>query len=225
MKLISYRGNITGAKPHLENTVPYVNDAIAEGYIVLVDVWLNGNKLYIGNSPPQITSTSRSRGYKTGHQLHEIDEAYLENHMILVRARTASTLSRLARNGRIHCFFANKHSAVTSQGFLWTTEKVKGFNVIRMNLAGSSVTDCYAVCSNNIRKYGRPDASKASFISEKLVQIREEMDKREYLEQKVAEIETFSKEARRELLLELEGDLLEEFQRRIDSVSELVGKK
>ena len=78
MKLISYRGNINGPNPELENAAPYINDAISEGYVVAVDVWLVDDKLYLCNARPHITSTSRSRGYRAGPPYYETDEPYLE---------------------------------------------------------------------------------------------------------------------------------------------------
>jgi hypothetical protein len=191
MKLISYRGNINGPDPKVENTISYISDALSEGYMVVIDVWLNSGKLYLCSSRPSIYTTSRSRGYRTGAPYYEIDESYLENSMILVRAGNADTLVRLVKNSRIHCFHADKHSAVTSRGFLWTANDVSGLNVIRMSIDGDPVQPCYAVCSNYVRNYGRPDPDQNSLARE-------------------------AKEQR---------DLLEQVQRRLDAINELINAK
>ena len=221
MKLISYRGNINGPNPELENTVPYVNDAISEGYVVAVDVWLVDGKLYLCTTRPHIASTSRSKGYRAGAPYHETDESYLENNMILVRARTPDTLARLAKSGRVHCFHTDKQSAVTSQGLLWTTGNVTGPNVLRVSLEGDSISPCYAVCSNYIRNYGRPDPDQAALIPQKVQQIREMREQGGLLEQQIAELNA-SLESRKKELAEKEGGLLKEIQRRIDAINELI---
>ena len=227
MKLISYRGNINGPNPELENTAPYINDAISEGYVVAVDVWLIDDKLYLCTARPHITSTSRSRGYRTGPPYYETDESYLENSMILVRARTPDTLVRLAKNGRVHCFHTNKQSAVTSQGFLWTTRDATGPNVLRVSLEGDPVSPCYAVCSSYIRNYGRPNPDQAILVPQRVQQIREMREQEGLLEQQLAELNA-SLESKKIELAEKESKtledsgLLKQIQRRLDAISELI---
>lgn len=53
IKLISHRGNISGAFPDLENRTEYIDAAISHGYDVEVDVRLIGDKLYLGHDAPQ----------------------------------------------------------------------------------------------------------------------------------------------------------------------------
>ena len=64
MELLSHRGNIAGKNLKLENSVAYVNDAMQEGYVVVVDVWLIENEFYLCSSAPRVPiGTTRSRGY------------------------------------------------------------------------------------------------------------------------------------------------------------------
>lgn len=53
MILISHRGNIDGKKPHLENQPDYIDEAIALGYDVEIDVWLIDGVLFLGHDAPQ----------------------------------------------------------------------------------------------------------------------------------------------------------------------------
>jgi hypothetical protein len=227
MKLISYRGNINGPNPESENTVPYINDAISEGYVVAVDVWLADGKLYLCTTRPHIASTSRSRGYHVGPAYYEVSESYLENNMILVRARTPDTLVRLAKNGRVHCFHTDKQSAVTSQGFLWTTRDVAGPNVIRVSLEGDPISPCYAACSSYIRNYGRPNPDQAILVPQKIQQIREMREQGGFLEQQIAELSLSleSLENRKKELAEKETELFEEIQQRLSAINELINAK
>tara|TARA_Y100000310_G_C20398109_1_gene676087 strand:+ start:96 stop:782 length:687 start_codon:yes stop_codon:yes gene_type:complete len=222
MKLISYRGNINGPNPEVENTIPYINDALTEGYAVSVDVWLSRGELYLCTKRPQLPGSSRSRGYRTGPPYYKVSEQYLENNMILVQAGTPETLARLAKNGRIHCFYVSEETAVTSRGLLWTTKDISGSNVLRVNLEGSPMPPCYAVCSNHIRNYGRPDPDQAILIPQKVQQIREMREQESLVEQEIAELEASLGSRRKELARKYPG-LLKQIQRRLDAISELLG--
>ena len=49
MRLISHRGNINGRIRELENLPDYIDAAINLGYDVEVDLWLEGEKFYLGH--------------------------------------------------------------------------------------------------------------------------------------------------------------------------------
>ena len=53
MILISHRGNIAGRIPELENQPEYIQDAIALGYDVEIDVRMKEGELYLGHDYPQ----------------------------------------------------------------------------------------------------------------------------------------------------------------------------
>jgi glycerophosphoryl diester phosphodiesterase len=54
MKLIAHRGNINGPDPSKENTLEYIEQAIAQGFDVEVDVRYSplDSKLYLGHDGP-----------------------------------------------------------------------------------------------------------------------------------------------------------------------------
>lgn len=52
MKPISHRGNLEGRIVSNENTIPYVNRAIKEGYDVEIDVRFKDNALWLGHDGP-----------------------------------------------------------------------------------------------------------------------------------------------------------------------------
>ena len=43
MILISHRGNINSKNPDLENSIPYLNNALSKGFHIEVDVWHKNN--------------------------------------------------------------------------------------------------------------------------------------------------------------------------------------
>ena len=53
MIYISHRGNLHGPKPELENNPTYVEDAIALGFDVEVDLWVNEDGAFLGHDGPQ----------------------------------------------------------------------------------------------------------------------------------------------------------------------------
>lgn len=57
MILISHRGNTSGLYPELENSPNYIDQAIAQGYDVEMDVRLVDGKLYLGHDEPQYQVT------------------------------------------------------------------------------------------------------------------------------------------------------------------------
>jgi hypothetical protein len=54
MIYISHRGNTTGPKPELENNPQYVEQAIADGFDVEVDLWANDSGLFSDMTDPSI---------------------------------------------------------------------------------------------------------------------------------------------------------------------------
>ena len=59
MILISHRGNINGRNIDMENTIDYIDDALDQGYHVEVDVWMIGDKLYLGHDSIQEEITTK----------------------------------------------------------------------------------------------------------------------------------------------------------------------
>lgn len=57
MKLISHRGNTSGANPELENSPDYLLAAIELGVDVEVDIWYDGVSLSLGHSEPKYLVT------------------------------------------------------------------------------------------------------------------------------------------------------------------------
>lgn len=52
MILIAHRGNTSGPKPELENTMPYLLAAISQGFQVELDVWAFAGDFYLGHDSP-----------------------------------------------------------------------------------------------------------------------------------------------------------------------------
>ena len=101
MKYISIRGNTnnTGSPCCEENTPPYIDKAIEEGFDVMVDVWFNPNEIawFTGGENP----------------MHEIDIKYLQNPNIICNAKTVDTFNKIIEIQR------EKQEFVPRVCFIW----------------------------------------------------------------------------------------------------------
>ena len=71
MKIISHRGNLTGSNPIRENSIDYIEDAIAEGFDVEIDLRVEDNDCYLGHDDPQYCVTMEwLRKYKDVLWIH-----------------------------------------------------------------------------------------------------------------------------------------------------------
>ena len=53
MRIISHRGNINGSDPERENQQWAIDDCISLGFDVEIDLWGDGDKLYLGHDKPE----------------------------------------------------------------------------------------------------------------------------------------------------------------------------
>ncbi len=106
MRLIAHRGNINGPNPARENTIDYIDEALAAGYEVEVDVWYNvlENTFYLGHDGP----------------IEPVSAHSLANSAIWCHAKNAVALRALLSIGA-HCFMHDTDDAVlTSNKHIWT---------------------------------------------------------------------------------------------------------
>ena len=142
--LISNCGNTNGINLEKQNTIDYVQSAIDENFIVVVDVWKNrNNNLFLGTYEPS----------------YLVDLNFLKKETIICRAKTLNTFEYLLLNN-IHCFMDGKDDFIlTSQKLIWTYPgKQIVFNSI-INMPEYLLPDissilplrCKGICSNYIQ--------------------------------------------------------------------------
>jgi len=142
MILISHRGNLNG-KSDRENQPDYIEEALAQGFDVEIDVWFHQHGFYLGHDEPQ----------------YRVEEKFLEKEGLWCHAKNIDALNRMIDNGRIHCFWHQEDDVtLTSEGYLWTyTGKQLTSNSIAVELdkkAFKWVTNLVAgVCSDFIVRY------------------------------------------------------------------------
>ena len=139
MILISHRGNINGKQIKKENTVNYIEQAIALGYDVEIDVWFEDGKFFLGHDAPE----------------EQIEKCWFYNKPLWCHCKNYSALKELVELG-VHCFFHDKDDyTLTSEGFIWAYPgKIGGEKTIAvMPDDNFDISSFEGVCSDNIEKY------------------------------------------------------------------------
>lgn len=105
MIFISHRANISGKNRELENKPSAILEAIKLGFDVEIDVWFENNKFKLGHDFPE----------------YDVDEKFLENKGLWCHAKNMQSISRMAENKKIHCFYHYTDPCTfTSKGYIWT---------------------------------------------------------------------------------------------------------
>lgn len=144
---IAHRGNYKGRDPTRENTVAYVNEAIAAGFDVEVDAWLLDDNWYLGHNFPMTF----------------VDRAFLERPQIWTHAKNLVGYVSLYSNPKVHVFWHNKDEFVfTSKGIKWANSGVvtyDGVMVMPENSAGcvemikNKEVEPLGICSDDFRLF------------------------------------------------------------------------
>ena len=106
MIYISHRGNLNGPNPEFENQPDYIEQAIAQGFDVEVDLWINESGIFLGHDGPQ----------------YQVPAEWLVDRttQIWVHCKNTDALSFAMRNG-LNCFFHNTDDyTLTSTGYVWS---------------------------------------------------------------------------------------------------------
>jgi hypothetical protein len=125
MKIISHRGNIHGPCTERENEPAYVDEAIAAGFDVEIDVRYIDGKFYLGHDDPD----------------YEVDIHWLLNrkNRLLVHCKNLEAACRLATATALKCFCSiSDPFCFVTQDYLWlndvTIEPTKNTIVPLLNL-------------------------------------------------------------------------------------------
>jgi len=143
MKLIAHRGNVYGPNLERENTQSYIEEALAAGYDVEVDVWYNtqNGEFYLGHDNP----------------IEPIQVEFLRKTQLWCHAKDITALASLLQIGA-HCFIHEKDPAtLTSHGKIWTYPGKRlmpdAICVLPEMFYDGNLKDCYGICSDYVNKY------------------------------------------------------------------------
>jgi len=141
MIYISHRGNLDGPKIDNENSPEYIQNAIAAGYDVEIDVWFQNNKFYLGHDGPQ----------------HNIENSFLLKKEVWCHAKNLEALVEMKKVGSHYFWHENDQFTLTSKGYIWTYPGNKlSYNsicVLPENDLKKNILECAGVCSDFIKRY------------------------------------------------------------------------
>jgi hypothetical protein len=142
MKYISHRGNLRGPDPVLENEPGYIQDALAAGFDVEIDVWYIDGKFFLGHDEP----------------IYDIDVDFLLDQRLWCHAKTPESLEALLAAGA-HCFWhESDERTLTNKGFVWTYPHKKIINnavvvILDKELDYAYVSRAVAVCGDYVESW------------------------------------------------------------------------
>lgn len=145
MILISHRGNINGKNPKRENSKEYIDEAIALGYDVEIDVWFKDGKLYLGHDEPQ----------------YQIKVGWLKKRRksLWVHCKNIEALVELL-DTKINFFYHVKEEMVlTSRKNIWAfpgKQPIKNSIAVLPERNKDDLSECIGICSDFVSRYKKP---------------------------------------------------------------------
>ena len=106
LKLISHRGNLTGRNPNEENSLSYMEDAIALGFDVELDLRVIEGKLYTGHDYPQYPIYS--------------EWIFKYSESLWIHCKNYEAFKYASRHTNLNYFWhENDKYTITSKGYIW----------------------------------------------------------------------------------------------------------
>lgn len=135
MILIAHRGNINGPNKERENTPVYIDEALALGFDVEIDVWVKDGQLFLGHDEPETP----------------IDVNFLNEResKLWCHAKNLEALEYLLEHG-FHTFFHDSDEyTITSKGYIWAHQNSK-LSSNTICVMGTPTSNCIGWCSDHV---------------------------------------------------------------------------
>ena len=142
MKFISHRGNLTKVDPERENSILYIQEALAAGFDCEIDVWYIDGKIMLGHDAPTYDTTLE----------------FLQDNRLWCHAKNAEALEFMLANN-IHCFWhENDQRVLTSRGYVWTYPHKQLIDnavivVLDKEINYESISRAVAVCGDYVQSW------------------------------------------------------------------------
>ena len=142
MKIISHRGNLSGANPLRENSVDYIEEAIAEGFDVEIDLRVEDDEFYLGHDDPQyFVTVSWLKKYRD---------------ILWIHCKNREALEKLSTSMVEFNYFWHESDSytITSKGIGWTLVNKKPYSksVIVLpeisSIGDEYIKQSYGICTD-----------------------------------------------------------------------------
>jgi hypothetical protein len=143
MILISHRGNINGPIPEKENHPDYIDEAIALGYDVEIDLWNVEGVLLLGHDEPQ----------------YGVSQEWLNEriHKLWVQCKNIEAMEWMNSVGSFIYFWHQEDTlTLTSFSHIWAypgKQPIKNSIAVMPEINNDSTTACKGICSDYIQNY------------------------------------------------------------------------
>ena len=143
MILISHRGNINGPTPERENHPDYIDQAIALGYDVEIDLWSIEGVLLLGHDEPQ---------YKVSQ--HWLNERV---NRLWIHCKNIEAVEWFSMIKGYNYFWHEKDTlTLTSFSHIWAypgKQPIKNSIAVMPEINNDSITVCKGICSDYVQRY------------------------------------------------------------------------
>jgi hypothetical protein len=146
MKLIAHRGLTTGPNKQFENQPNQINSAIEQGFDCEVDLWVIGDRLYLGHDEP----------------MYNITMDFIQRPQLWIHAKSLATLTWLTISPYALNYFWHQEDdyTITSQGHIWAYPgKMLNKKCVMVmpewddpKFEKIKDVDCLAICSDYVLK-------------------------------------------------------------------------
>lgn len=140
MILISHRGNVNGPDKKNENNPNYLDQAMASGFNVEIDVWYKKETFFLGHDGPQ----------------YSVSAKYLTNPNFWCHAKNLDALYNMKKIGCHYFWHENDKYTITSKGYIWTYpgEKLTTSSIcVLPEISNFEITNCAGICSDYVSRY------------------------------------------------------------------------
>ena len=143
MILISHRGNIDGKIIERENHPSYIDEAIALGYEVEIDVWMIEGILLLGHDEPQYGVTQQW-----------MNERF---NKLWIHCKNIEAMEWFNMIDGFNYFWHEEDTVtLTSRGAIWAypgKQPIKGSIAVMPEIYNDNLKDCIGICSDYINDY------------------------------------------------------------------------
>lgn len=147
MIYISHRGNTNEKIPEAENRPDYIDEALAFGFDVEIDVWYKDGNWWLGHDEPQ----------------YQIDFQWIEKRSdrLWVHCKNIQSVEYFIENESnlvdINWFWHQEDTlTLTSYGYVWAypgKQPIKKSIAVMPEIHNDEVSNCIGICSDVISKY------------------------------------------------------------------------
>jgi hypothetical protein len=143
-RFIAHRGNYKGAVPELENTIEHIEQALAQGYEVEIDIWCKDGKFFSGHDRPD----------------NPIDLDYLlkGDSRFWIHCKNLEAVHELwPHKDTLNMFWHETDTiTLTTQNYVWTypgNPLIANSISVMPELGHKSMEHCVGICSDNLEVY------------------------------------------------------------------------